>query len=124
MTKQFALYRCDMCGTVAEIIQNSRGGLACCGREMRPLAENSVEIAVEKHLPVIETNSAGCRVSVGALPHPMEAKHSIRWIELLAEGFSCKKMLNPGEAPEVFFPGKFSRVHAREYCNLHGLWKV
>jgi superoxide reductase len=34
-------------------------------------------------------------------------------------------MLNPGEAPEAEFAvDAGAEVSAREYCNLHGLWKA
>jgi superoxide reductase len=32
--------------------------------------------------------------------------------------------LNPGEVPEAVFMVEAEKVTAREYCNLHGLWKA
>jgi superoxide reductase len=31
--------------------------------------------------------------------------------------------LKPGEAPEASFNIQAEKIVAREYCNLHGLWK-
>jgi len=52
----------------------------------------------------------------------MEETHYIEWIEATSkEGIVARKFLKPGETPETKFP--FEVVSAREYCNLHGLWK-
>ncbi len=53
----------------------------------------------------------------------MEEKHYIQWIELIADGISYIRFLKPGDAPEAEFCVKAESVTAREYCNLHGLWK-
>ncbi len=54
----------------------------------------------------------------------MEEKHYIMWIELIADGKSYREFLKPGQAPEATFCLKTASVTAREYCNLHGLWKA
>jgi superoxide reductase len=54
----------------------------------------------------------------------MEEKHYIEWIELIADGVAYRKFLNPGDAPEAEFCLDAVQVTAREYCNLHGLWKA
>jgi superoxide reductase len=53
----------------------------------------------------------------------MEEKHYITWIELVADGKAYRQFLKPGEAPEAFFAVEGDDLYAREYCNLHGLWK-
>jgi superoxide reductase len=53
----------------------------------------------------------------------MEDKHYIEWIELLADGKAYRQFLKPGEPPVATFMVKADKVTAREYCNLHGLWK-
>jgi superoxide reductase len=35
-----------------------------------------------------------------------------------------RKHLKPGEKPEAVFMCKAEKIEAREYCNLHGLWKA
>jgi superoxide reductase len=54
----------------------------------------------------------------------MEQTHYIEWIEVIADGRAYRKFLHPGEAPEATFELKAEKVTAREYCNLHGLWKA
>ncbi|MBM3322787.1 desulfoferrodoxin, partial [candidate division WOR-3 bacterium] len=34
-----------------------------------------------------------------------------------------RQFLAPGQAPEAFFSVESASVFAREYCNIHGLWK-
>ncbi len=90
---------------------------------MQLMAENSVDAAKEKHVPVIEKVDNGYKVTVGSVPHPMEDKHYIEWIELIAGDRAYRQFLNPGDAPEAFFCIDADAVTAREYCNLHGVWK-
>ena len=77
----------------------------------------------KKHVPVIEKTADGYKVTVGSTLHPMLDNHFIEWIELLADGVSYKKFLKPGDAPAAEFCVKADKVRAREYCNVHGLWK-
>ena len=82
-----------------------------------------MDAAKEKHVPVVEKTAAGVKVSVGSVAHPMEEKHYIEWVEILVDGKAYRQFLNPGENPEALFDIKAEKVEAREYCNLHGLWK-
>jgi superoxide reductase len=86
--------------------------------------ENTTDASKEKHVPVIEKTAAGIKVTVGSVLHPMEQAHFIEWIEVIADGQAYRKFLHPGEAPEATFELKADKVIARDYCNLHGLWKV
>lgn len=98
--------------------------MVCCGQTMKVFKENTVDAAKEKHVPVIEKTADGFKVMIGAVAHPMEEKHYIEWIELVADGVAYRKFLKPGDAPEAVFCIDASQVSAREYCNLHGLWKA
>lgn len=124
MAEKLQVYKCDVCGNIVEVLHGGVGKLVCCGQPMTLLAENTVDAAKEKHLPVIEKVAGGYQVKVGAVAHPMEEKHHIEWIELLADNKAYRQFLNPGEAPEAFFAVDATQVSAREFCNLHGLWKA
>ncbi|MDR0375514.1 MAG: desulfoferrodoxin [Treponema sp.] len=124
MAKQFDVFKCGACGAVVEVLQGSGCDPACCGQPMQPLVENTVDAAKEKHIPVVEKVDGGWKVVVGSAIHPMEEKHHIAWIELLADGLSCKKILKPGEKPEAVFAVQADNVVIREYCTLHGLWSA
>jgi superoxide reductase len=124
MIQQKEIYKCPLCGNVIEALSSGGPVPVCCGQPMTLLVENTVDAAKEKHVPVIEKIEGGYKVKVGAVAHPMESDHYIQWIELMADGISYRKFLEPGEAPEALFPCKAEKVSAREYCNKHGLWKA
>jgi superoxide reductase len=123
-TKRLEIYKCSVCGNMVEVIHEGEGELVCCGQPMKLLVENSVDAATEKHVPVIEKIDGGYKVTVGSVAHPMEDKHYIEWIELVADGKACRQFLSPGDAPEATFAVEAENVTAREHCNLHGLWKA
>jgi superoxide reductase len=122
-TLRLQVYKCARCGNIVEVLVAGGGDLSCCGEAMTLLRENTVDAAKEKHVPVLEQVDGGILVKVGSVAHPMEAAHSIGWIELIVDGAVHRKFLQPGEAPEAFFPVTGTDVVAREFCNLHGLWK-
>ena len=124
MTKRLQVYRCDMCANIVEVLHEGAGALFCCGQEMKRFEENTVDASREKHVPVIEKTAAGVKVRVGSVPHPMEEKHYIEWIELVADGVVCRRFLKPGDRPEAEFAVSGAQLSARALCNLHGLWKA
>ena len=123
MATRLEVYKCDLCGNMVEVLHGGQGTLVCCGQDMTLLKENTVDAAVEKHVPVVEKIDGGYKVSVGSVAHPMEEEHFIEWIELIAGDTAYRQFLNPGSAPEAVFKVDATEVTAREFCNLHGLWK-
>ena len=122
MAKKLDIYKCEVCGNIVEVVHGAAGNLVCCGQPMVLVTENTVDAAKEKHVPVIEKIEGGYKVKVGSVAHPMEDKHYIEWIELIAGGKAYRQFLEPGQAPEAMFTIEAAGVTAREYCNLHGLW--
>jgi len=123
MTQRLELYRCEVCGNIIDVMNAGAGQLVCCGQPMVCLTENTVDAAVEKHVPVIDKIEGGVKVRVGSVAHPMEEKHFIQWIEIIADNKSYRQFLKPGQAPEAIFKVDATSITAREYCNLHGHWK-
>jgi superoxide reductase len=123
-TQQRQVFKCGVCGNIVEVLHASGGELVCCGQPMTALVENTTDAAKEKHVPVIEKVTGGYKVRIGSVAHPMEEKHHIEWIELIADGVSYLAFLKPGAAPEATFQIDAAQVMAREYCNLHGLWRA
>ena len=123
MTRKREIYRCPICGNIVEVL-HAGAVLSCCGKPMKLLTENDTDGAIEKHVPVLERIDGGYRVTVGSVEHPMAEAHHIQWIELLTPTEVLRKELNPGDKPEATFLTNALEVSAREYCNLHGLWKV
>lgn len=128
MTKQKEIYKCSICGNVVEVLAAGIGQLVCCGKPMDLLNEKTEDpaISMEKHVPIIEKIKEKIIIKVGAIPHPMEEKHYIQFIELLVNNEVYRKDLNPGMKPEAEFCIKTNekdKIQARELCSLHGLWK-
>jgi superoxide reductase len=123
MTKRLQVYKCEKCGNIIELLHEGAGDIICCGEPMKLYEENTTDAAQEKHVPVVEKTADGFKVKVGSVAHPMEEKHYIEWIQVIADGKTYRQFLKPGGAPEATFCIDAEQVTAREYCNLHGLWK-
>ncbi len=118
------IYKCEICGNIIDVLHPGGGELVCCGQPMNRMKENFEDAGQEKHVPVIQKTKDGVKVTIGSVSHPMEAEHYIEWIEVIADGKSYKKFLEPGAMPEAEFCIKAENISAREYCNQHGLWKA
>ncbi|MFC1711350.1 desulfoferrodoxin [Patescibacteria group bacterium] len=126
MTQVNQIYKCNVCGNIVDVLHAGVGQLVCCGQNMELLEEKTKDEGNEKHVPVIEKTKSGIKVKVGSVSHPMEENHFIEWISLFINGKVYRKFLKPGDPPEAEFAIKTSseeKVSAREYCNLHGLWR-
>jgi superoxide reductase len=124
MTERLQVYKCEVCGNMVEVLHAGQGELVCCGKPMKLQAENTVDAAREKHVPVVEKTPSGIKVKVGSVAHPMEEKHYIEWVQIIAGGHAYRVFLKPGDAPEGTFAADVGEVTAREYCSVHGHWKA
>lgn len=127
MTKKLELYRCNICGNLAEIILPGAGELVCCGEPMEHLkSKNNDDESNEKHVPVFIVNEQGKdEVRVGSAAHPMLDEHYIMFIETISQDFNHANLqyLHPGEEAKMIIGEKVGKTLAREFCNLHGLWE-
>lgn len=123
MIERLQVYKCSVCGNIVEVLHIGGGILVCCGKPMELLKEKTEDVGKEKHIPVMERNGNKIKIKVGSVPHPMEVKHYIEWVELIASGNSYIKFLKPGDKPEVEFEVDSDNIWARIYCNVHGVWK-
>lgn len=121
--KRFDVLKCEKCGNIFQVRLASGVMPLCCGEEMKLLEEKTAEMSTEKHVPMVEKVENGYKVTVGSTIHPMEDKHFIGWIEIISENENYVKYLKPGDEPVFEFNFKSDIEKAREYCNLHGLWK-
>jgi len=117
------VYKCDVCGNIVELLHLGAGDLVCCGQPMTLQVENTIDAAKEKHVPVIEIIEGGVIVKVGSAEHPMLDTHYIEWIEIHTDKKIYRKYLSPGEKPQAEFFVEEKILFAREYCNIHRLWK-
>lgn len=124
MTNLHEIYKCNICGNITEVLHTGAGELVCCGQPMQLLTPNTVDAALEKHVPVITQTPDGTLIQVGSTPHPMTPEHHIEWIEATcSSGKRVRKHLQPGDEPTLLLKNSSaSTVQARAYCNLHGLW--
>ena len=123
MAEMMKVYKCELCGNIAEILHAGAGDMSCCGQPMKLYEENTVDAAKEKHVPVVATIEGGYKVTVGEVAHPMEEQHWIDWIEVIVNGRVSRQTLKAGDAPEAVFQVEGGPIVARASCNLHGLWQ-
>lgn len=124
----FELYYCEKCDYLVEVL-SSNGGveLQCCNTTMKKLEPNTVEAAVEKHLPVAKIENGILDITVGEVLHPMLEEHYIRAIFAVSkeDGTVYRKDLSCNDVPNVQFEvGNNNKFDIYAYCNLHGLWKT
>ncbi|MCG8641460.1 MAG: desulfoferrodoxin [Desulfobacterales bacterium] len=126
MAEQLGIYKCAKCGNIVQVLHGEKPPVMCCAQPMDRLVENTVDAALEKHVPVIEKTDDGYLVKVGSVAHPMTPEHWIEWIEITSEDgmFMQRRMLTPSSTPEAVFKTDAQKVTALAYCNLHGLWKA
>jgi len=124
MAKFRGIYKCEICGNIVEVLHEGQGDLVCCGEEMKEMEAKTEDSSTEKHVPYVEKTDEGILVKIGENEdHPMIEKHYIEWIQIIADGKSYRKFLKPGDKPQALFEIKANDIIAREYCNIHGLWK-
>ncbi len=123
MAKTLEVYKCEKCGNIVEVLQGGSCTPVCCGEPMKLLKENTTDGAKEKHVPVVENIEGGYRVTVGSVEHPMTPEHYIQFIELVTPDGVLRRNLTPDDKPVAEFKTDATDVYAREYCNLHGLWR-
>jgi len=125
MVKVREIYKCEICGNIVEVLHAGVGALVCCGQDMKLMDEKTEDAATEKHVPFINISGDRVIVKVGQnQDHPMAEEHYIEWIQVIADGVSYRKFLKPGDKPQATFEIRADKIEAREYCNVHGLWKA
>lgn len=122
MSKQFVIRKCQKCGAIVKVIEDCKCacGIECCGEKMKELVPNSVDAAIEKHVPIYEVKDGKIFVKVN---HVMEEDHYIEWISIVFEDKEVTTYFKPGQEAVAhckYVPG--STIYA--YCNKHGLWKA
>lgn len=118
MANELKLKRCTICGKISEVDGNE--AIMCCGKEMEDIIPNSVDCAIEKHVPTYEKVEDEIFVKVN---HVMEKDHYIEWIWMVDGDEKIKVELYPEQEASNRFPYiKGAKIYA--YCNRHGLWET
>ena len=118
------LYKCCVCDTLAEVLDQKGPEQICCGRAMTPMLGRSTGMGEHIHLPVLSWCDGSIDISVGRQRHPMSNNHHIQWIEFVAEGQSHRRFLKVGQPPEVTFGIQSDCGIVRAFCNRDGLWEA
>ena len=115
---------CKHCGNMIGLLHDAGVPMMCCGEKMVELVPNTTDAAQEKHVPVATVEGNKVVVNVGSVDHPMLDEHWIQWVYLETDKGGHRKVLNPGEKPNVVFALTEDEkpLAVYEYCNLHGLW--
>lgn len=122
MNKELIIRKCKHCEAMVKVLEDctcDNCGIKCCGEQMEQLVPNSVDAAVEKHVPTYEVKDGKIFVKVN---HVMEEEHYIEWISIVYGNKEVITYFKPGEeaiAHCKYVPG--STIYA--YCNKHQLWK-
>ena len=117
------LKKCAKCGAVVDVVKDcscENCGIRCCGEPMQEVKPNSVDAAIEKHLPILEKVG---EYIVATVPHVMTPEHYIEYISIVSNKINIKIFFKPGEVAKAVFP-YVKGATVSSYCNLHGLWSV
>ena len=126
MRRNLKFFKCSECSTLVEALNpQCCDEMSCCGKPMLMLHPNRTLELSAKHLPVIKRSGNTITVCVGRILHPMTSGHSIKWIELVGNGFEKRVELKSGDDPIVTFhiSEKERALSVYAYCDVHGLWR-
>ncbi len=125
MLEKKQVYYCEACGNIVEGLWDGKPAVSCCNKPMTKLEPNTVDAAVEKHVPVFERDGNIVTVKVGDVAHPMTPDHYILFVEVLTGDKVYRHDFKEGDtvAEVKFLIEEDGELQARAYCNLHGFWK-
>jgi superoxide reductase len=114
-------------GAIVGVISEGKTVLESGGVPLQELAvHTSSEEGNEKHTPLVHEEDGRVYVKVSSTLHPMDPDHYIDWVYLLTDKGAQRKVLHPGQAPEVIFLIGEDEVvlDVEAHCTRHGLWQA
>jgi superoxide reductase len=119
------IFKCSICGNIVDLINNQHGTLVCCGKPMDLMIPNTVDAALEKHIPIINCNDNNIEIRIGEVIHPFVEEHYIDFV-IIEYGNSIKRIkLDKNQEPIVNINFNYKGdINVYAYCNIHGLWKT
>ncbi len=123
MAKKLLFYRCPVCKSLVELIDNGGHSLTCCGQRMELLVSKKEGEGDEYHVPLLKHRNGLLYVEVGSKPHPQSPEHQITCILFVTKQTVRRSDIKSGSsATAVFTDKEHGDVYA--YCNVHGLFKT
>lgn len=119
-------YGCD-CGAIVNVVHEGEGEPLCGGKTMSPLpVHGGEEEGAARHVPLVHEDNGKVYVKVGSELHPMDKDHFIDWVYLLTDKGEQRKILHPGQKPEIIFLIADDEVvlEVEAHCTKHGLWSA
>lgn len=127
MSENLAIFKCDTCKKVVQVLVDGEGELVCCGKQMKLLPVNTEEnVKEEYHLPVILNCDGEDYIQIGKELHPTAEEHHIEFIQVVSE---CGKkifthIIGPNFEPKIKIEFEnLGNYSMKELCNIHGLWE-
>lgn len=124
MSNQRKFLKCEHCGNMVGVIEDSGVPIICCGQPMTELTANTADAAREKHVPAVTRKDGVLNVTVGSVEHPMLKEHHISWIAVAQNGKTQRQILDVPGSPCARFCVEEGPATVYAYCNLHGLWSA
>ncbi len=89
MSRELVVKKCLKCGAIVKVVEdcNCPCGIECCGEEMKAIVPNSVDAAIEKHVPVYEVKDGKIKCIESDKKAPRKQHHTAHKIyeRLVAE---------------------------------------
>lgn len=124
MTNERVFYRCNLCGNIVGMVEQTGPVPDCCGQQMELLTPNTTDAAHEKHVPACTREGGLLKVQIGSVLHPATEQHHITWIAVAQDKRTQRIELEHTEAPQADFLIEDGPAKVYAYCNLHGLWSA
>ena len=121
MPKKVNIYRCPICQSAVELIDDGGHSLFCCNEPMQLLQPNTQ--IDDFHTPVLTHRNGLLYVKVGTKAHPQSEEHRISYILFVTkQNVRRQDIKKNAPATAVFTDKDHGDVYA--YCNIHGLFKT
>ena len=124
MSVKLGLYKCHICGNIAQICHEGVGELVCCGENMEHLKEN---IPDENNAHFAHVEEIDDIEKIITFNHPMTKEHYIEFVEIISKDLkhTKRKFFSYDDILEMGIKCNCLKgFDVRLYCNRDGVWKT
>lgn len=122
MTREFHLFRCNICTQLIEVINQNAGQLVCCDEPMELLKENLANTENKHYAHIEELDEQRKLIKFN---HEMTEAHYIEFVEVISlDGrYLKRKHYLPNDILELELKCNCTEgFYIRLYCNRDGVW--